>query len=142
MIVIDDLSSGKRENIEHNFGNKNFEFINCDIRNSESLKSLIKEVDVILHEAAFTNVKLSIRKPTLTNSINVTGTLNLLEAALNSNMKLFIYASSAAVYGNVSPPQSEDMPTRPTSTYGASKLAAENYVKVFHEAYDLQTICL
>jgi len=99
-------------------------------------------VDVVFHEAAFTSVKMAIKNPALANGINVTGTLNLLEAALCSSVKHFIYASSAAVYGDVSQSKRGDKPTQPISPYGASKLAAEHYVKVFHETYGLETICL
>lgn len=142
VIAIDNLLTGKLENIKHNLDRKNFQFVNCDIRDYRAIKSLVKDVDVIFHEAALTSVKISIRRPSLVNDINVTGTLKLLEASLNSNVKRFIYASSAAVYGNIPSPQREDMTPQPISIYGASKLAAENYVKVYYEVYGLKTLCL
>jgi UDP-glucose 4-epimerase len=142
VIVIDNLSTGKLENIEHNLGKKNFQFVNCDIRKISSTRGLVKGADVIFHEAASTSVNASVRNPALTNSINVAGTLNLLKAALDSNVKRFVYASSVAVCGDVSPTQREDSLTRPISPYGVSKLAAENYVNIFYRIYGLETICL
>jgi UDP-glucose 4-epimerase len=140
--AIDNLSSGTLENIKHNFGIKKFRFANCDILDFKSIRSLVRGVEVIFHEAALTNVQTSIRDPYLTNSINVVGTLNLLRAALESGVKLFVYASSAAVYGDVTPPQAEDTPTNPISPYGFSKLMAEKYVNMFGSLYGLGTICL
>ena len=142
VIVIDNLSTGKLQNMKHNLGKKNFRFVNCDIRKINSIRGLIKGADAIFHEAASTSVNASIRNPALTNSINVAGTLKLLKAALDSNVKRFVYASSVAVCGDASPTQSEDSPTRPISPYGVSKLAAENYVSIFYRIYGLETVCL
>jgi len=142
VIAIDNLSNGKLENIKHNLDKENFRLMKCDIADLKSVKHSIEGVDAIFHEAALTSVEMSIRRPILTNNINVTGTLNLLEAALASKVKRFVFASSVAVYGDVCPPQKEDMPTRPISPYAVSKLAAENYVKVFHDVYGLETVCL
>ncbi len=140
--AIDDLSSGRLENIRHNFGKRNFRFVNCDILDFKSIRSLVKDVEVIFHEAALTNVQRSMRDPYLTNSINVVGTLNLLRVALESGVRRFVYASSAAVYGDVAPPQAEDTTTNPISPYGFSKLVAEKYVIMYNDLYDLGTICL
>jgi len=137
--AVDNLSTGKLENIKHNFHRKDFHFTNCDVRNHECVKGLVEDVDVIFHEAAVTKRVL---KPTLIESINVKGTLNLLEAAVDSNVKRFIFASSAAVYGHQPMRQREDMQPKPISPYGVSKLAAENYIRIFHETYGLQTVCL
>jgi UDP-glucose 4-epimerase len=142
VLVIDNLITGKLENIKHNLGKKSFHFVKGDIRDYEQVRRLIKDVDAIFHQAALTSIKMSLQRPTLIKSINVTGTLKLLEATLNSNVKRFIYASSAAVYGDIPPPQKEDMCPQPISPYGESKLAAENYIKEFHEKYGLETICL
>jgi UDP-glucose 4-epimerase len=142
VVVIDNLFAGNLENIKHNLGKQNFQFVKVDVRDYEQVKSLIKDVDIIFHEAALTSIKMSLRRPNLIKSVNVTGTSKLLEAALNSNVKRFIYASSAAVYGNIPSPQKEDMRPQPISPYGESKLEAENYVREFHEKYGLETICL
>jgi len=102
----------------------------------------MKDVDVVFHEAALASVVFSVQNPILTNDINVTGTLNLLKASSDQHVKRFIYASSAAVYGDTPSPQKrEDMKPNPTSPYGVSKLAAEN-VKIFHKLYSLETVSL
>ncbi|MEM3641819.1 MAG: GDP-mannose 4,6-dehydratase, partial [Candidatus Bathyarchaeia archaeon] len=86
---------------------------------------------------------LSIENPTLVNEVNTQGTINLLEACVKNNVKRFVYASTCAVYGEAKYlPINEEHPTNPLSPYGASKLAAEEYCKVFSKIYGLQTICL
>jgi nucleoside-diphosphate-sugar epimerase len=141
--VIDDLSTGQAGNIARHKDRKGFGFIRGDIRDFKLVKKITKDVDAVFHEAALTSVPLSVKNPVLTNDINVTGTLNLLKASSDLHVKRFIYASSCAIYGNTPPPQkNEDMAPNPTSPYGTSKLAAENYVKLFHELYGLETISL
>jgi nucleoside-diphosphate-sugar epimerase len=141
--VIDDLSTGQASNITHHKERKGFEFIKGDIRNFKLIKKTMKDMDAIFHEAAITSVPLSVRTPVLTNDINVTGTLNLLKASLDLHVKRFIFASSCAIYGDTTPPKKrEEMTPNPTSPYGASKLAAENYAKLFHQLYGLETVSL
>lgn len=141
--VIDNLETGRLENLAHHQENKDFNFIEGDIRESNLVKKTVKDMDAIFHEAALVSVDLSMRNPLLTNDINVSGTLNVLQASLDSNIERFVYASSAAVYGSTSSAQkSEDMIPRPTSPYGLSKLTAENYVQLFHEIYGIETVSL
>jgi nucleoside-diphosphate-sugar epimerase len=141
--VVDNLDTGRLENIVHHQGRKELHFIKGDIRDFDLVKKIIKDVDAVFHEAALASVTLSVKNPLLTNDINVTGTLNLLKASSDLGVKRFIYASSAAVYGDTfSPQKREDMTPNPTSPYGVSKLAAENYVKVFHKLYGLETVSL
>lgn len=141
--VIDDLRTGSLANISHNREKKNFHFAEGDIRNINLVRKTLKEVDVVFHEAALANVASSVKDPIATNQINVEGTLNLLKASCDLNVKSFIFASSAAVYGPTKSPQKkEDDNLNPTSPYGVSKLAAENYVRVFQRLYGLKTICL
>jgi len=79
----------------------------------------------------------------LANEVNVGGTLNLLEACLDSGVKRFVQASSASVYGNTKRlPISEGSPPKPISPYAVSELAAENYAKVFYVTYGLEAVCL
>ena len=141
--VIDNLDTGRLENIAHHQDREEFQFIKGDIRDFNLVKETMKDIDAVFHEAALASVTLSVENPILTNDINVTGTLNLLKASSDLHVKRFIYASSAAVYGDTQPPQKrEGMTPNPASPYGVSKLAAENYVKLFHKVYGLETVSL
>jgi UDP-glucose 4-epimerase len=141
--VIDNLDTGCLENVAHHKDNKRFHFVKGDIRDYSLVKRTVKGADAVFHEAALASVVLSIRDPTITNEINVVGTLNLLKTSLDLGVKRFVYASSAAVYGNTNRAQKkEDIPLNPTSPYGVSKLAAEKYVEIFHELYGLETVSL
>lgn len=141
--VIDNIDTGRRENIAHHQGRKEFHFIKGDIRDFDLVRETMKDIDAVFHEAALASVTDSVKNPLLNNDVNVTGTLNLLKASSDLHVKRFIYASSAAVYGGaLSPKKREDMTPNPTSPYGVSKLAAENYVKLFHKLYSLETVSL
>jgi UDP-glucose 4-epimerase len=141
--VIDNLDTGRLENIANHQNKKEFNFIKGDIRDFNLVKETMQNMDAVFHEAALASVTLSVEKPLLTNDINVTGTLNVLKAASDLHVKRLIFASSAAVYGNaVSPIKREDMATNPTSPYGVSKLAAEVYVRLFCKVYGLETVAL
>jgi nucleoside-diphosphate-sugar epimerase len=141
--AFDNLNTGNPANIEHCKQNKNFHFVEGDIRDVSLTRKSLKDVDLVFHEAALANVTSSLKDPILTNQVNVEGTLNVLRACCDYNVKRFVYASSAAVYGKTrSPKKREDDTPSPTSPYGVSKLAAENYVRVFQRAYGLGTVCL
>jgi UDP-glucose 4-epimerase len=143
IVVLDDLRSGRLENISRHFGEKSFRFVRGDVRDSGLVKDLVSDVDAVVHLAALISVPESIKDPVLTNDVNVNGTLNLLKASVDSDIRRFIYASSCAVYGNVeSLPIKEDCPARPESPYGVSKLVAENYVRTYHEDFGIETVCL
>jgi UDP-glucose 4-epimerase len=142
--VIDDMSYGLTENLAQHKSNNNFHLIKGDIRNPETVKTALKDVDAVFHEAGLVGIVLSVQNPVLTHEVNVTGTLNLLKASSELGVKRFIYASSAAVYGYPEKPKKkENMPLDPTgSPYAASKLAAENYVTVFNNNHGLETVSL
>jgi nucleoside-diphosphate-sugar epimerase len=143
VVVIDNLGTGCLEKVAHHHDNKQFCFIKGDIRDFNLVKETMKGVDAVFHEAALASVTLSVKDPILANEINVTGTLNLLKASSDLGVKRFIYASSAAVYGDTQSPQKrEDMTPNPRSPYGISKLAAENYVRIFYKLYGLETVSL
>lgn len=100
-------------------------------------------VDYVFHEAAQPGVRFSVEDPLKTHEVNATGTLLLLKAALDSDLKKIICASSSSVYGKVKYlPFDEEHPTQPVSSYGVSKLMAEQYCRVFEELYGLRTVCL
>jgi UDP-glucose 4-epimerase len=141
--VIDDLSAGSMDNLAGSLDCKGFGFVKGDIRDLKLVRKLLKDVDVVFHQAAFVSVPLSVKDPLLTNDVNVSGTLNLLTASANANVKRFVYASSCAVYGETSSQTvSEKEQTNPASPYSASKLAAETYIKVFWKAYGLKATIL
>lgn len=97
VIGIDNFSIGTIENLVSAMKNNRFEFIKGDIRDYDLLVNLLKDVDVIFHQAALASVNRSIKFPRKTNDVNVTGTLNLLTAAKNADIKRFIFASSSSV---------------------------------------------
>lgn len=143
VFVIDNLCSGQLENIAPHRNREDFHFIQGDIRNLDLVNSTLRDVDAVFHGAALVGVSASVENPILTNEVNVTGTLNLLKACLDSSVKRFIYTSSAAVYGKTeTSPHSESLVPHPISPYGVSKLAAESYAMVFYEVYGLETVCL
>ncbi|MEM3641846.1 MAG: SDR family oxidoreductase [Candidatus Bathyarchaeia archaeon] len=145
VFVVDNMFTGKLENIKHLADNRLFHFIKGDVRDLDFAKKAVKnaEADVVFHQAALVSVSRSIEDPQFTNEVNVGGTLNLLLACLDSNVDYFIYASSSSVYGETGKlPKDELQPSNPISPYGVSKMAAENYVRVFHEVYGLNTVSL
>jgi nucleoside-diphosphate-sugar epimerase len=141
--VLDNLYTGKMENIEHHKRNKNFHFVKGDVRNFRLVKDIARNLDAVFNDAAIVSVPRSVENPLLANEVNVKGTLNLLKASLDSSLKRFVQASSASVYGDAKTlPIHENLPAKPISPYAVSELAAENYAKVFHKVYGLETVCL
>jgi len=141
--VLDNLDTGKMENIAQHKQNRNFHFIKGDICKFSIVKQLVKDADAVFNLAAIASVHRSFENPVLVNDVNVKGTLNLLKASLDSDVKRFIQISSAAVYGDASTvPVREDVNPMPLSPYAVSKLAAENYAMVFNKIYGLETVCL
>jgi len=142
-ICLDNFSYGSRKNLETTMNNHHLEAIEGDVRDSNLLLKLCKEIDVVVHLAAVISVEKSFERPEETNEINVTGTINLLNACVKNRVKKVVYISSAAVYGLPSHlPVDENHPTNPISPYGVSKLSAEQYVRTFGEAYGIETIIL
>lgn len=143
VIVFDNLSTGKKENIEGFFKNPNFKFIQGDIRNQKELEEIMPAVDHILHQAALPSVIHSIKEPKSTFENNALGTLNLLMAAKKYKIKKVVYASSSSIYGTKGNlPKEEGMVPNPISPYGLSKLTGEKLCQIFSEIYGIPTICL
>jgi nucleoside-diphosphate-sugar epimerase len=133
VIVLDNFSTGQVENVRHHLNNQKFNLVKGDVQSSREVNKAIKDVDIVFHLAAFVNVPLSIEDPMLANSVNTRGTLNLLRPSLKKNIARFIYVSTCDVYGEACYlPISEEHPATPLSPYGISKLAAEQYCKVFN----------
>lgn len=139
--VLDNFSTGKRENLQK-LG-KDIELIEGDIRSYHIVKDAVHGVDVILHQAALPSVPRSINDPITSNEVNVTGTLNILEAARKNNVQKIVFASSSSVYGdNPKLPKDESMIPNPLSPYAVSKLSGEKYCNVFSRIYGLKTVAL
>ena len=143
VIILDDLSTGKMENIEELLKNNNVEFVQGSVTDFPLLKRLFKDASYVFHQAAIPSVLRSIENPQASHEVNVNGTLNVLLAAKENSIKKVIYASSSAVYGDTPTlPKREDMKPHPLSPYAVTKLVGEYYCQVFHEVYKLPTICL
>jgi UDP-glucose 4-epimerase len=141
--VLDDLSTGKMENIAHLVANNKAEFIQGSITDLPLLQKLFKGVEYVFHEAALARVPRSIAEPLTCNDVNITGTLKVLLAARDNGVKKVVYASSSSVYGETDTlPEREDMPTNPLSPYALAKLAAEHYCNIFRHIYGLPTASL
>jgi len=143
VIVLDNLYTGRVKNIEQCRDNRKSRFVHGDVRSLDLVKRLVKDVDAVFNEAAVVSVSRSLEDPILANEVNVGGTLNLLKVCLDSGVKRFVQASSASVYGNAETlPVLENLAPNPISPYAVAELAAENYAKVFHLNYGLETVCL
>jgi len=139
--VIDNLSTGKEENIAPCLGE--IEFIEGDIRDLELIHRAMEGVGHVFHQAAVPSVPRSVKDPLMTNSANAEGTLNILIAARDVGVKRVVYASSSSVYGDTPTlPKDEGMRPEPRSPYAVSKLAGELYCQVFHQVYGLETVAL
>jgi UDP-glucose 4-epimerase len=135
----------KRENVAPNLSRENFHLVEGDIKDKALLEEIICEegVEYVVHQAAQPGVRASVKDPKKVHEVNTIGTLNILQAALDSSVKRIVNASSSSVYGKVSYlPFDEKHPNDPISPYGASKLAAEHYCRVFGEIYGLKTVSL
>jgi len=132
VVIIDDLSTGRWENIEGLLKGSNVEFFRGSILEPQLLRRVFRGVDFVFHLAAISSVVRSIEEPLVTNGVNITGTLNVLIAARDSAVKKVIFVSSAAVYGDAPvSPQREDMAPDPRSPYALTKLAGEQYCQLF-----------
>ena len=136
--VIDNLSTGQAERV-----NRAAEFITADIRQAEGLELLFKGIDCVFHTAALPRVPLSIENPLETHMVNVVGTINVLIAARNAGVRRVIFSGSSSVYGDQPElPLNEAMKPNPLSPYALQKLTGEQYTRLFHRLYGLQTLTL
>lgn len=143
VIILDDLSTGKLENITKLLKKDKVEFVQGDITDLRLLQKLFHGVNYVFHQAALARVPRSVEDPLAANKVNVNGTLNVLVAAKENRVKKVIYASSSSIYGDaLSLPQREDMAPNPLSPYALTKLAGEYYCTIFRQIYGLSTICL
>jgi UDP-glucose 4-epimerase len=134
--VLDNFCSGKMHNLPDKLGQGELNVVKGDIRDRETVSRAMKGVDAVIHLAALIDVSGSIENPLETNDVNVNGTLTVLNEALRQNVKKFLFASSAAVYGDTDhlPLEERSLP-KPLSPYAASKISAEYYCSVFQKDY-------
>lgn len=135
--VVDKLTLGKKK-----FINDEAEFYQVDLRNFSELKPLFEGADVVFHLAAEPRMQITIEKPVSSHNVNVTGTLNVLEAAKESGVDKVVFSSSCAIYGEQELPITEDSDPDPESPYGLHKLMGEQYCRLYSKLHDLPTINL
>lgn len=139
----DDYYTGKEENIRDHLGNPNFTLIKNDILDYNTLCKSMNKVDIVFHLAAQAGVRYSLENPLKTNTVNTSGTLNVLSAAKENRVKKVVFASSSSVYRTLQyMPVDEKHPLNPISIYGVSKLAGEKYCQIYNDFLDLPTIIL
>lgn len=140
VVGLDDFSTGKRENVSEFIYDPKFTLIEGDIRNLDTCKDACRGIDYVLHQAAWGSVPKSIDMPLIYEDINIKGTLNMMEAARQNNVKKFIYASSSSVYGDdANLPKKEGVEGSPLSPYALTKMVNEQYGKLYAKLYRLDT---
>ena len=140
---LDNFATGKRENIEPFLSNSNFTLIEGDIRDLNTCKKAVDNVDIVLHQAALGSVPRSINDPITSNEVNINGFLNMLVAARDAKVKRFVYAASSSTYGDsVNLPKVEEIIGKPLSPYAITKYVNELYADVFYKTYGFESIGL
>lgn len=146
--VLDNFSTGKKDNLVYaeklsKENNVPLEIVEGDIRDENIVMKVLKDVDIVFHQAALRSVPRSVEDPLSTNDVNIGGTLLLLKLSKEQGIKKFIYASSSSVYGNnpILPKHEKQLP-EPISPYAVSKLTGEYYCQVYASLYGLETVSL
>ena len=134
--VVDDLSSGKLENLAHL---SHVDFMEGDLADLAVARRAVAGIDFVLHQAAIPSVPLSVDDPIATNRANINASVNVLVASRDAGVRRVVYAGSSAAYGD-SPVQVETMPPEPLTPYALQKLVAEQYALMFTALYGLETV--
>ena len=143
VVGLDNLSTGRQENLVDLQDKEDFRFIQGDINDLELLMDIMSDVSYVLHQAAIPSVPRSVSDPITSNKANIDGTLSVLVAAKESKVKKVVMASSSSVYGDSETlPKHEGMEYNPLSPYALNKLTCELYCKIFTDLHGLQTACL
>jgi UDP-glucose 4-epimerase len=141
--VLDDFSTGKRENLIFDKQYPSLEMIEGDLRHLAICQKAMKGIEYVFHQAALPSVQRSVEDPLGSNAVNVGGTLNILFAAREETVRRVIYASSSSIYGDTPTlPKKEEMPPTPLSPYALQKYIGEQYCRLFYQLYDLETVSL
>jgi nucleoside-diphosphate-sugar epimerase len=139
--ILDNFVTGFRENLDEINGD--FNFIEGDINDDETLRKSMENVEIVFHQAALPSVFRSVENPMETHQACANGTLNVLMKAKEAGARRVIYAASSSAYGDQPTlPKIESMRPEPLSPYAAAKLMGEYYCQVFSKVYNLETICL
>ncbi len=141
--ILDNFSRGNLNNLEDNLHNPLLHIVHGDISQIKDTLKDLKDLDVVFHEAAIASVTDSVRNPAKVFDSNVASTMKVMDFCLDAGVKKIIFASSSAVYGDL--PKDilkEDLVCKPTSPYGASKLAVENYLYGYWRTYGLKSVSL
>jgi UDP-glucose 4-epimerase len=139
--VLDNFATGHRANLDEFVDD--VELIEGDIQSYERVHNAVRGCEVVYHQAALPSVPRSIQDPLTSTAVNVTGTLNVLLASRDEDVRRVVAASSSSIYGaNPALPKDESMSTLPISPYAVSKLAIEGYCRSFHSVYGLETVAL
>jgi UDP-glucose 4-epimerase len=139
--VLDNFATGRRENLVGILGD--LELIEGDVQSYERVHRAVRGCEVVLHQAAMPSVPRSVQDPLTSNATNVVGTLNVLLASRDCEVRRVVFASSSSIYGhNPSLPKQEDQVPAPISPYAVAKLAGEGYCRSFSEVYGLDTVVL
>ena len=138
--VLDNFATGDRANLE----GLDVEIVEGELRSYERVHNAVRGADVVYHLGALGSVPRSVQDPLTSSAVNIEGTLNVLLAARDENVRRVVYSSSSSVYGSAGDlPRTEDMPTDPISPYGVAKLAAERYCVSFSRVYaSFETVVL
>jgi UDP-N-acetylglucosamine/UDP-N-acetylgalactosamine 4-epimerase len=143
VVCLDNFATGKKQNIQPFLSNKNFKFIEGDIRDLNACREAAKDIDIVLQQAALGSVPRSLHDPITSNEVNVTGFLNMLVASRDAKVKRFVYAASSSTYGDSqSLPKVEDVIGKPLSPYAVTKYVNELYAHVFGLNYGMELIGL
>jgi len=141
--VLDNFSTGKKENLSHLPGQERLEVIEGDISNFSTVLTAMENVQYVFHEAALVSVPLSIQQPQTSFNCNTVGTFNVFEAARCKNIRRLVFASSASIYGiNNVLPLKESEPYVPMSPYALDKVYAEQLAKLYYQLYGLSSVAL
>jgi UDP-N-acetylglucosamine/UDP-N-acetyl-alpha-D-glucosaminouronate 4-epimerase len=138
--IVDNLSTGKRQNIAHL---ASVEFVEGDLADHEVARHTVRGVDYVLHQAAIPSVPRSVQDPITSNRANIDSSLNILVAARDAGVKRIVYAGSSSAYGDTPTlPKVETMATAPLSPYALQKLVGEQYCQMFTRLYGLETVSI
>jgi nucleoside-diphosphate-sugar epimerase len=143
--IVDDFSNGKKENLAGWFDETSgrASLLRADINDTDKLRKAFSGARYIFHQAAIPSVPRSIADPQATHSSNISGTLSVLVAARDAGVKRVVVASSSSIYGDdPGVPKVEDRVGRPLSPYALSKIVCEEYSRLFHQLFSLETFCL